>query len=118
MAVTPTHTAVKRGRDGEQIPEVASIIERAAAAGLSTMEDVSGTTPYATTGVTVFQPDKRPPATLVVHFLKTPAHEVFTLWFAVVYAAGSKAPGYPASDPDEAAALIDEFLETYRCPTT
>lgn len=112
--VRGAHTVVRKALGTEQIPEIAELVRRAQEVGLHVMEDLPGRTAYATAGVSIYAPDKRPPATLVVEYVRAGTDAPWALFAAVLYPARSKTFEYPVSDPAEAAELIDTFLENHR----
>lgn len=107
------HSVVRAANETDPIPEVVALVERALAAGLSVMEDRPDRTPYATCGVSIYDPAKRPPPTLVVEFVRAGADAPWAIYAATTYGEKAKTNTYPVSHPDEVEALVASFLENH-----
>lgn len=113
MSEEPLHRQIKRGSDAEPIAEVAELVERFLAAGFAVTDDRPSVTPYGTTGLVAYRPERRPPPTIVVEFIRPGLERPWRLWGVMVYPAGSAVSPVPITDPTKAAEAIERFLEDY-----
>lgn len=107
------HKVVRAANETDPIPQVEALVARALEVGLHVMEDRPDRTPYATCGVSIYDPSKRPPPTLVVEFVRPGADEPWSLYAATSYGEKSKVNTFPVSHPDEVEALVASFLENH-----